>query len=229
MSCAIALLNSCASVLSHMGDDLKRFDDDTTTPAPTPPEQPAVTPADAAPPQPVDLYWMFAGPMNEVTADRFIRMVIPGLNQAKGATHHIALQSAGGNVGDGVWLHNFFKACPQPLIVYNVGTIASAGVIAFLGAAQRKANRHATFMLHRTTFHPQTPHAKNLAAAGKLVALDDARIDAILSEHITLATDQKQHLEHHHLWLSADEALAVGLITGIDDFAPPKGMNLLMI
>jgi ATP-dependent Clp protease, protease subunit len=60
------------------------------------------------------------------------------------------MQTTGGNVQDGVCLYNYFRTLPVDLSVYNVGSISSAGVIAYLGAKNRKAATLATFMIHRS-------------------------------------------------------------------------------
>lgn len=107
----------------------------------TPPTPPVI---------PEIVYAAFCGDIAQATAAK----VVAGLTNAMGAKSkhvHLLFQTAGGYVGDGVFLYNFFRAVPIELTLYNVGQISSAGIIAYLGAKHRKTTRNATFMLHRST------------------------------------------------------------------------------
>jgi ATP-dependent Clp protease protease subunit len=92
----------------------------------------------------------------------------------------LLFQSNGGLVGDGICLHNFFRALPIELTLYNVGSIASIAVTAYLGAKHRKASAYAAFMLHRTYASPQAATSDRLHAIAQSVSLDDERTEAIL-------------------------------------------------
>ena len=39
-------------------------------------------------------------------------------------------------MGDGIFIYNLLKTTPLEITVYNSGQVASAGVLAFLGAKQ---------------------------------------------------------------------------------------------
>jgi ATP-dependent protease ClpP protease subunit len=183
----------------------------------------------AAPALPQHYYWTFGGPITEPSVARFIN-VLPTMMQAPAtATHHLSLQSSGGHVGDGIWLYNFLKVFPRKLIVYNTGTLASIAAIAYLGGQHRKTSAHAAFMLHRTTYHPLRPTTTNLAVATKILAIEDARTEALLRERARLTDEHWRHLEHHDLWLTAQEAVAVGVADEIGEFTPRHGGELLMI
>jgi ATP-dependent Clp protease protease subunit len=141
---------------------------------------------------------------------------------------HLLLHSTGGSVSDSVCLYNFLRVYPIDLTAYDSGTLASGAVLAFLGAKKRKASASATFMLHRTTGTAQAASAGRLHTLADSVELDDRRTEAILSGHITLSNDQWLKLEHD-LFLSADDALKVGLIHEIGDFSPPPGTQIFYI
>lgn len=103
-------------------------------------------------------------------------MLANGINIAtqQGAKRvHLLFQSSGGSVGDGIFLHNFFKNCPIDVAVYNAGTVASIGVVAFLGAKTRIVSKHATFMVHPSTNAPQPVNtADRLKAVVESLRLD---------------------------------------------------------
>lgn len=135
----------------------------------------------------------------------------------------------GGNVNDGVALYNFFRALPVDLTLYNVGSVASAAVIAYLGAKERKVSTYATFMLHRTQSSAQFAFADHLEAITHSLRIDDDRTEAILRQHLTLSDDRWAAHRLSELWLTANDAMQAHLADAIAEFAPPKGMPLFSV
>ena len=182
---------------------------------------PATTP-------PQEAYGIFAGPVDQQAVQKISNALSIAVNS--GLQHvHMLFQSAGGTVGDGVCLYNLFRACPIEVTLYNVGTIASAGVIAYLGAKNRKVSANATFMIHKTYFSPMGATSDRLQSAANAAILDDQRIEAIWHGNITLSTEKWDVHKLADLWISADEAVAAKLATAIGDFAPPKGNQLFYV
>ena len=124
----------------------------------------------AQPHMPQHVYATFSGVIDHQAVQR----IFQGFSTAiRGGVEHVHLlfQSTGGAVGDGVALYNFFRALPIELSLYNIGTVASIGAIAYLGAKIRKTSAHATFMVHRTQLPPQTATAERLHALAYSVDL----------------------------------------------------------
>jgi ATP-dependent Clp protease protease subunit len=142
---------------------------------------------------------------------------------------HLLLQTVGGYVGDGVCLYNLFRTFPRELTVYNTGNISSIGVIAYLGARRRKAASEASFMMHRSTMHMELPTAERLQTAVKTLQWDDARTEKILRRHLKMSREEWRQLDRGDLTLSTGDAVRVGLVHEIGDFAPPEGARLLAI
>ena len=180
-------------------------------------------------PQPADVFWTFAGPLDQASSGRFNQQVPFMMSMPAHAAHHLSIQTAGGTVGEGIWLYNFLRTFPRNLIVYNSGTVASIGTIAYLGAPQRRVSAHAAFMVHRTTLNPLPPTATNLAVATKVLAIEDQRTEAILRERARLTEAHWRQLDHHDLWLTAQEAMDVGIATEIGEFVPQRGGTLFII
>lgn len=181
-------------------------------------------------PQPSnEVYGIFAGPIDQLAVGRIANTA--AISSSNGVTHvHLAFQSSGGMVGDGVALYNLFRAFPAPLTLYNIGSIASAGVIAYLGALNRLANRHASFMIHRTTSPPVGTTSDRLHAMIQSVVIDDARIEAIFRDaKLNITPAQRDIHRIADLWLSSEEAVTAALATGIGEFAPPKGTQLFFV
>jgi ATP-dependent Clp protease protease subunit len=141
--------------------------------------QPASTP---------EAYVVFCGPINEENSKKLTDCLTTAT--AKNQNIHLLFQSSGGSVGDGICLYNFFKTLPVELTVYNVGSVCSIAVIAYLGARHRVASPRAVFMIHRTTTNLTHAPAVMMKGVAKSLILDDERIESILRESVTLAGEE---------------------------------------
>jgi ATP-dependent Clp protease, protease subunit len=144
---------------------------------------------------------------------------------------HILFQSMGGGVGDGICLYNFLRKCPLDVTLYNVGTVASIGVIIYLGGRRRVTQKHGTFMIHRSTSFPIGSHAaEKLEFTAKGLRLDDDRTEAILRQHLEFAEEKWTDLRHNaEFWFTADEAIKSGIAMEIGEFAPPIGTTVFSV
>ena len=178
------------------------------------------------PPQiPEEIYAIFCGDIAQVTAQK----VVNNLTLAMGGKvkHiHLLFQSAGGYVGDGVFLYNLFRTVSIELTLYNAGQISSAGVIAYLGAKHRKTTRNATFMLHRSSSSPQFATSAKLEHTARSLVLDDERTEAIVREHVKFPPKLWKKLDHHDIYVTGEEAVSFGIADGIAEFSPPAGIQV---
>jgi ATP-dependent protease ClpP protease subunit len=178
---------------------------------------------------PNEVYGVFAGFVDQAAVARVANAA--AIASSNRVTHvHLAFQSSGGTVADGVGLYNLFRAFPIPLTLYNLGSVASAGVIAYLGAPTRAASSHATFMIHKTTSPAIGATSERLEAMAQSVTLDDARVEAIFAAaKLNITKKQREMHRFADLWFSADEAVKAGLATVVQEFAPPKGIQLFFL
>src|ERR1700690_3651329 len=103
---------------------------------------------------PPEVYAVFCGGIEKATAQKIVNSLTIAIG-GKVKHVHLLFQSAGGYVGDGVFLYNFFRSIPIELTLYNAGQISSAGVIAYLGGKARKTTTNATFMFNKCANNPQ--------------------------------------------------------------------------
>jgi ATP-dependent Clp protease, protease subunit len=137
----------------------------------------ADSPVSTPPQPPNEVYGIFAGPIDQMAVGRLGNAA--AISSSGGVTHvHLAFQTAGGMIADGVALYNLFRAFPIPLTLYNIGSISSAGVTAYLGAPNRLTSAHATFMIHRVTSPSIGTTSDRLQAMMQSVIIDDARTEA---------------------------------------------------
>jgi len=142
---------------------------------------------------------------------------------------HVLFQSSGGGIGEGVCLYNFFRTLQIDLTLYNVGTVSSIAVIAYLGAKHRKVSPHGTFMIHRTQTTTQAANTQTVKAFAESAVLFDKNTESILRQHIKMPEDKWAHFNHNDLWFSADDASKFGIADEIAEFAPPAGTKLFSV
>src|SRR6266404_4296464 len=70
-------------------------------------------------------------------------------NNAGITEYVIYLSTTGGNPFASISLYNFIKSIPQKTTVYNMGTVASAGVPFFLGFENRIGVPDCSYMVHQ--------------------------------------------------------------------------------
>ena len=175
---------------------------------------------------PDDVYAVFVDDINQANTSR----IVTGLTgaMAQGNKHaHLMFQSWGGFVGDGVMLYNFFRSLTAlDVSPYNAGQVASAAVIAYLGAKHRVATPSSVFMIHRSHNSPQFATASKMEKLAETLTVDDKRTEAILRTHVKMPDDLWKQLENHDLYLTGKEAVEFGSATELGDFAPPVGTQI---
>lgn len=140
---------------------------------------------------------------------------------------HLLFQSWGGFVGDGVFLYNALKKLPLEIVLYNAGQVASAAVLAFLGANQRKTTANAVFMIHKGTNSTNAAGVERLKAVAANLTIDDARIEEILRSHLRLPEELWVQFNYHDVYLTGTDAVEYGIADEIGEFSPPPGQVVL--
>jgi ATP-dependent Clp protease protease subunit len=174
---------------------------------------------------PAEVYAIYCGAIDQANAQKAVNSLTIAIG-AKVKHIHLLFQSAGGYVGDGVFLYNLLRSIPVETTLYNVGQISSAGVVVYLGARHRKTARSATFMLHRSTNSPQFATASKLSHVSKTLILDDERTETIVRAHVKFPPEFWDALAHHDIYVSGKEAVDFGIADEIGEFSPPPGVQV---
>lgn len=148
---------------------------------------------------------------DETSADSFRKAV----NESGADVLNVHIDSYGGAVSEGWAIYNVLKDFPGTVNTYADGFVASAAVYPFLAGAQRVANPMSAFFLHQVW----------MSAAGNADELRKAADDAEKFNEIGLEAfgalgidkDKILELEKAETWLSASEALELGIATEIQD------------
>lgn len=168
----------------------------------------------------------------DVNSDMVRRMfdAVADMTEDRITTAHVMIQSNGGYVSDGICLYNFLSQLPIRFVTYNAGAVASIAVILYLAGRERYASETARFMVHKShaTASPGArPDALKIIVDG--LRADDLRTEQILRTHVRLTPEHWQVHAYSDLHLTAREAVGVGLIDAVADFAPPRGRRLTNI
>lgn len=179
-----------------------------------------------AAPLPAEVYAVFCGGIEQATAQKIVNGLTGAINSGTVKHVHVLFQSAGGYVGDGVFLYNFFRSIPIELTLYNGGQISSAGVVAYLGARKRLTTKSATFMIHRSANSPQFATASRLQHIAQTLILDDQRTETIVREHVKLPDELWDALATQDVYVSGEEGIEFGISHAVGEFSPPAGSKV---
>ena len=128
----------------------------------------------------------------------------------------VLLSTYGGDVYDGLSLHDAIKNSNTEVDITCFGKIMSMGIIILLASKNRKAYRNTTFMIHEISS----------GAIGKLADLEESvdeakRLNKVLFDiieketKITKAQLEEIYNKKQDWFITAEEALKLGLITEI--------------
>jgi ATP-dependent Clp protease, protease subunit len=84
-------------------------------------------------------------------------------------------------------------------------------------------------MIHRAHNSPQQATASKLEDIARSLRIDDARIEAILRDHIKLEEKQWKDLNYENLTFNAEDAVKIGFAQAIEEFAPPAGSKIFTV
>jgi ATP-dependent protease ClpP protease subunit len=139
-----------------------------------------------SPPANVQHIWCSAI-ISKKMEDVFVGFICGQAQNSKNIARYIVyLSTPGGNPFSAVNLYNFIKSLPQETVVYNMGTVSSAGVPVFLAFKERYGVPGCSFMIHQTTTSktalPEQLSATELRAQAVNLEVTDKRTQAIIEK-----------------------------------------------
>jgi ATP-dependent protease ClpP protease subunit len=102
---------------------------------------------------------------------------------------YLLMSSDGGSIEDALSLYNLIEMLPAEVIAVNMGQIASAGIIPFLGAGERWSCANSYFHFHNLSWtygQAQTVHRIQMADHVNVIDKERELYRAILKENTTL-------------------------------------------
>jgi ATP-dependent Clp protease, protease subunit len=191
--------------------------------APVHAQQPAQQPGPGAPPGGgVDrVYVLFKAPVTEASVNELVDAL---LKIARSGVPEVDLliSTTGGEVAEAVTAYYVLRSQPFRLVTYNVGQVASAGVVLFLAGSERYAAPHASFSFHEPDLEPDG-RLDEAEAAAILERLRDARarLSGIIADATGLAPAAVDGLLRDGATLDADAALARHLVRAVREPVVP--------
>lgn len=140
-------------------------------------------------------------------------------------TLHILLATGGGSVTYGCALYHWLRALPHKLIMHNIDSVDSIGLIVFLAADTRYAAKHATFLSHRVSSKENIRKTEASMLREKLNAVEteERKIRAIYAERCAMPEADLDRLFESGELKAVDYALEYGIIHAQRDPAFPAG------
>ena len=128
----------------------------------------------------------------------------------------VMINSPGGHVESGDTIHDVIRFCGPKVKVIGTGWVASAGAHIFLGAT--KENRlclpNTRFLLHQPAGGVRGQASDIQIEAEEIVKMRD-RVNRMISEETGQPYDKVAKDTQRNFWMSAEEAVAYGLVSKI--------------
>lgn len=166
---------------------------------------------------PSEIWLIFAGNL-DVNVSRAASGIFAKAQNEGVKTIHFLIQSWGGQVGEGVFLHNLMKNIPVDVFTYNSGLVASAATTAYFGGKKRFVSANGAFGIHKVSTGGGNANA--LRGQTLLAQIEDQRTEETVVKHLKLTSEQLAIHAIADLQISAEGAIACGLATEVGDFAP---------
>lgn len=156
-----------------------------------------------------------------VTA-KSIKKVLDANPNAKNIT--VLLDSPGGDVFDGVAIHNLLKRSKAEVTVEVLGEASSAASVIAQGASPGKLKMGVgtMMMVHQASTYGYGNADDLRAVAEALETLDSGLNDIYASRNKTLSRDEIEEMVKEETWMTAKEAVEKGFADEVVDVAPPK-------
>lgn len=174
-------------------------------------------------------YLGYCGLIDAQGITRIAQMLNSAVNEQFDSVY-LCFSSAGGYVGDGIFLYNHIRSLPIPVTIHNTGTVASIAATLFVAADHRKCSQHSIFMMH-----PVATGASGALSTDVLLAAldsaqrDEARTEAILRDRTRIPDEVLTARRTRDVYITAEQALQFGLAHDIADFVLPPGNKIFQI
>lgn len=146
-----------------------------------------------------------------VMAEDFVK----DLNGIDAKTVHIRLNTPGGSVFDGTAIANSIKQLKAKTIIHIDGLAASIGSIIALAGDEIRMSENAFFMFHEA-WSISIGSAEDMREEANLLDKIDGVLAKTYANKTGMEVDEVKELMSAETWLTADEALAMGMIDVIE-------------
>jgi len=125
----------------------------------------------------------------------------------------VIINSPGGHVESGDTIHDMIRFCGVPVKVIGTGWVASSGAHIFLGA--KKENRlclpNTRFLLHQPAGGVRGQASDIQIEAEEIIKMQD-RVNRMIAQETGQSFEKVVKDTQRNFWMSAEEAVAYGLV-----------------
>lgn len=129
-------------------------------------------------------------------------------------TIHVHINSGGGDVFDGITIHNLLKSHGAKIIVHVDGLAASAASLIAMAGDEIHMPENAIMMVHNASTFAYGNKDEIQKTIDALKTIDNAVMKSYMGKFVGTEEEMKTLLDNE-TWLSAQEALGFGLATQI--------------
>ena len=172
----------------------------------------------------------FSAGINQRTAATLMNFLAEKINIGE-KEFYILISSPGGNVKDGIALHNYIKSLPVKIIMHNIGIIDSIANVVFLAGDERYAVPHSSFLFHGVGFTIEKARLeeKDLKEKLKIIERDQGLISQIIKERTRLSVEQIGEMFLEIQTKTPQEGKALGFIQEIKEVEIPRGIKIFSL
>ena len=173
----------------------------------------------------------FFAPVIDATINALMNAVDQKMRQGQ-ERFILLISSPGGSVFHGLSAYNYLKGLPAEITTHNFGSVDSIGVVLFCGGVNRLSVPQARFLLHGVSANfPQNAslEEKQLEERLKTLRNDIENIAKIVAANTEKTIDEITQAMLDRTTLSPEEALAWGLVQGIQTDLFPPGAEVISI
>lgn len=146
------------------------------------------------------------------TAERFVDTICNKI-PADTKTLYILFSTSGGSVSAGFVIYNFLRSLPYTIIMHNIGSVDSIGIVLFLAGKQRYSTDNATFRIHRIM--DEETSESSVKERQSSIVVEERAIRQVILERTDLSDKQFDKLFAHGKRETAKFALQKKLIQEI--------------
>jgi ATP-dependent Clp protease protease subunit len=158
---------------------------------------------------------LVSGEIDQGVAERAISQALI-LDAASHAPIRVIVTSQGGHVDSGYAIHDVLRYIESPVVTVGAGWVASIAVPVLLSAPKkhRYSLPNTRFLLHQPSGGAGGQAADIRIAAEEILKLR-ARLNKLIADETGKPFEQVAKDSDRNFWMSAEEALAYGLVSKI--------------
>ena len=145
---------------------------------------------------------------------------------------HFLISSPGGDVSQGIAVHNYLKHLPIDLFTYNIGIVDSIGVIIYCAGKYRFCDSRARFLIHNPKINLQGTFQldeRQVSEFLKSLQNDKENIAGIIADTTNQSINNIMDLMSQPTTFTKNEAKSFGLVNSDFELVIPFGTNITII